>query len=278
MKSLVWINKAYNKYLHKEFTMLMKPYHLFTALLTCLVGFSSALQAEPSQVVQAPATQKIQAIVFDFGGVIAKGDKTEIGQFIAKEFGISQADAMQVQSNLKLYLVSGGTEENFWKEYAATSGHQLPNDWLEQLDNTRLKAIKEIPGMVQVVKELQQQGYQTPLLSNVRMSQARLKRQLGYYDMFYPVLLSYEIGADKPGVKAYEILLERLKMKPGTLLFVDNKADNVAAAKTMGIDGVVFENAQQLVGELQKRGIHIKEVPVEATKASKSEANSDIDF
>ncbi|CUI17367.1 putative hydrolase [Candidatus Protochlamydia naegleriophila] len=257
--------------------MLMKPYQLFTAFLICLMGFSAALQAEPAQVVEAPATPKIQAIVFDFGGVIAKGDKAEIGEFIAKEFNISQAEAMQVQDELKLYLVNGGTEENFWKEYATENGHQLPSDWLEQLDNTRLKAIKEIPGMVQVVKELQQMGYQTPLLSNVRMSQARLKRQLGYYDMFYPVLLSYEIGADKPGVKAYEILLERLKMAPGTLLFVDNKADNVAAAKMMGIDGVVFENAKQLVEELQKRGIHLKETPADA-KASKSEANADIDF
>lgn len=238
--------------------MLMPPYAFFTAFLICLMSFSAPIQRKPDQAIQAPSKKNIQAIVFDFGGVIAKGDKTEVGQFIAKAFGISQAEAMQAQSRLKHYIVNGGKEENFWKAFAASHGHQLPSDWAEQLDSVRLKAIKEIPGMVQVVKELQQLGYQTPLLSNVRMSQARLKRQLGYYNMFSPVLLSYEIGANKPGAKAYEILLERLKMAPETLLFIDNKADNVAAAKTMGIDGIVFENAKQLVKELQKRGIYLQ--------------------
>jgi putative hydrolase of the HAD superfamily len=73
--------------------------------------------------------------------------------------------------------------------------------------------------------------------------------------MFHPVLLSFEIGVKKPNLKSYQILLDQLKISPQQLLFIDNKEENVKAAKSLGIDAITFINAKQLAEELKKRGI-----------------------
>ena len=100
-------------------------------------------------------------------------------------------------------------------------------------------------------------SHQTALLSNARVNKGTLKRKLGYYNLFYPVLLSYEIGIRKPDPKAFQILLSRLQVSPQAVLFIDNQQPNVDSAKSLGMDGIVFTSRDQLVQELKKREIRI---------------------
>ncbi|MBS4163835.1 Uncharacterized protein PRO82_001141 [Candidatus Protochlamydia amoebophila] len=223
-------------------------FYLFI-LIPCMIS-------QMSQVYSQTITP-IKVIAFDFGGVIAKSDRSEVNQFLAKELGITEEEADELQNNLKSYSRNGGIEQEFWDQYTHSKGITLPANWNELFDQVRFKSIKEIPGSIQIVKELHKLGYQTALLSNVRMNQARLKRQLGFYDLFHPVLLSFEIGARKPESQSYQILLDQLQVFPQQLLFIDNKDSNVAAAKSMGMDGIVFINAKQLTEELRKRGINL---------------------
>jgi putative hydrolase of the HAD superfamily len=65
-------------------------------------------------------------------------------------------------------------------------------------------------------------------------------------------VLAFEIGVKKPDLAAYQILLNRLNVLPEEILFIDNKEENVKAAKTLNIDGIVFFNAKQLIEELKK--------------------------
>lgn len=228
--------------------MLVRASCLFFTFLACLIG--PLLHAQ-----QADSKNKV--LVFDFGGVIAKGNKAEVGKFISTELFISQEEAMKAQADLKVYQDRGGLEENFWQEFARSVGKPLPDNWMQRLDDVRLQSIKAIPGMLELIRKLHEQNYQTALLSNVRMTQARIKRKLGYYDLFNPVLLSYEIGVGKPNSQAYKILLERLGRSPESIIFIDNKSANIEAARSLGIDGILFENAEQLTQELQKRGIDL---------------------
>lgn len=202
-------------------------FYLFI-LIPCMIS-------QMSQVYSQTITP-IKVIAFDFGGVIAKSDKSEVNQFLAKELGITEEEADELQNNLKSFSRNGGMEQEFWDQYTHSKGITLPANWNELFDQVRFKSIKEIPGSIQIVKELHKLGYQTALLSNVRMNQARLKRQLGFYDLFH---------------------LDQLQVFPQQLLFIDNKDSNVAAAKSMGMDGIVFINAKQLTEELKKRGINL---------------------
>ena len=228
--------------------MFSKSTSLFIFIL-CLATFLSHLQAEQ--------TPKIKAVVFDFGGVIAKTDRNEVAHFIAQTLNISTDQVIELIAQLKVRALEGKNERGFWLDYANSKGIKLPDNWLEQLNEVRFHALKIIPGMVDLVKNLQKQGYQTALLSNVKESKAQIKRHLGLYELFHPALFSYEIGVSKPNLEVYHILLERLKMNPEQVLFIDNKPLNVEAAKSLDIDAVLFVNTNQLTEDLKQRGINI---------------------
>lgn len=217
-------------------------------LLMVCIGNSPLLLAEKG---------KVKVIVFDFGSVIVKTNKQQVGSFLAKSLNIKPEQAAEAL-NLRKENTDGGVDENtFWLSYARNNNIEVPNNWFAALDQAKLEALDEIPGMVALVKSLQRQGYQTALLSNVRGSQAAIKSKLGLYELFHPVLLSYEIGAKKPDQKAFEILLTRLKVSPEEIIFIDNKQRNVDAANKLGIDAILFTTAEQLKKDLKERGIEV---------------------
>ena len=91
------------------------------------------------------------------------------------------------------------------------------------------------------------------MLSDVTQYQAKIIRKMGYYDLFQPALLSYEIGVEKPHSEAFEILLKKLHLPPAAVVFVDDKSENVVAAKRQGIDVIQFISPKQLQDDLEKR-------------------------
>ncbi len=225
----------------------------FLSIFLCFFSLTSAYSSLPNN----SQSSLPKVIVFDFSGVIAKTDKEELAQFISGSLGISHEEALHALAQFKIHAAQGGTQPDFWAAYIRSKGGHLPPFWLDQLYEAQLKAVKEIPGMMEVVIHLQKQGFQTALLSNVKQDHARVKRELGYYDYFSPVLLSYEIGAKKPDPKAFKILLERLGVPPDQVLFIDNKPANVEGAQAMGIKSIHFTNKKQLIKDLRKRGIDV---------------------
>jgi putative hydrolase of the HAD superfamily len=207
--------------------------------------------------LQAKEQNPITVIVFDFSGVIAKLEKKELANFVAQSLQIPQAEAWHALKKLKKDLQQENTEEDFWIAYANSEGIRLPEQWVDKLNEARIHALKEIPGMVNLVKDLQRQGYQTALLSNASERPTALRRSSSYYQLFHPVLFSSEIGARKPHRKAYQILLDHLDVSPEAVLFIDNRLKNVKEARSLGIDGIRFKNRDKLIRQLEKRGIKV---------------------
>lgn len=222
--------------------------HIFLSIFFILIAFKTQLHAENKQ---------IKVIIFDFGSVIAKTDKEQVSKFVSESLHLSQEETEAAFNQLKQHASEGKDDHGFWIAYAKNRGIKLPYQWLNLLDEKKLQALKEIPGMIDLVKDLQKQGYQTALLSNSRESQTAIKSKLGLYDLFNPVQFSYEIGIKKPDPKAYQIFLNKLKVPPESVLFIDNRQVNIDGAKQLGIDGIVFTDRDQLIVDLKKRGISI---------------------
>ena len=68
-------------------------------------------------------------------------------------------------------------------------------------------------------------------------------------------LLSYEMGVEKPDPRAYQILVDTLHLPPSDIVFIDDKWENINAAKEMGIDAILFESPEQIYRELEQRGL-----------------------
>jgi len=202
---------------------------------------------------------KIKAVVFDFNGVIVKSDRQLVIDFIAASLDIPSDEAQQALAQTKkLRLSQEKDEKDFWSGMANSREKNLPDHWLEQYHQAKFSAIRTVPGMVDIVHNLQNQGFQTALLTNTKKSSAIIKEKLGLYDLFQPIIFAYKVGVEKPNPKIYQILLDQLNMLPEEVVFIDNKAVNIAAARQLGMDAIEFHNADQLIEALKRSGIKIQ--------------------
>lgn len=183
-----------------------------------------------------------------------------MSDFLINSFNINKNELSDALREMQNYISKGGSEKQFWEQFAISKRVILPNDWFNQFGIVIKQSISEMPETLAIVKTLQNQGYQTAMLSDVTQYQAEIIRKMGFYDLFTPVLLSYEIGVKKPNPEAFQILLKKLKLPASSVLFIDDRIENIEAAKKQGIDSIQFTGPEQLKKELKNRGLGLLKI------------------
>lgn len=206
--------------------------------------------------------QSIQVVVFDFGGVIAQANKQEITSFLRTTLDLDEDEIDALLKSRKRVLKHEINDTRFWRDFFCY--HLGKNDtafyqWYPKWEELLVSCIEKKPGMETLIKQLRKKGFQVALLSNTTHQKASILRKHGYYKGFHPLVLSCEIGADKPSSLAFKTFLDTAMVDPRDCLFVDDKPENVRAAREMGFDAVVFTGSEALVRDLAHRGIHLHE-------------------
>ena len=196
-----------------------------------------------------------QAIVFDFGGVLTgEPNREAVITFICQSFHFSAEEFEKINQEKRLAVKQGKTDEEFWMTYAKNTGIELSANWSASFRAVMKDAIGVNPEMYALVDQLKEQQIPVALLSNIDERLAKLIRDFGLYEPFEPCLLSCEIGLEKPDLKAYELLVKTLNLPAKDVVFIDDRPENVEAAKTIGLDAILFESEQQLKTDLITRG------------------------
>jgi putative hydrolase of the HAD superfamily len=88
-----------------------------------------------------------------------------------------------------------------------------------------------------VVLELRERGVGTALVSNCSHNTRGVVKRLGLDAAFDAVVLSFEVGAQKPEPEIYRIALERLGVRnPSRAVFVDDQTGYCDGAAAVGMD------------------------------------------
>ena len=66
------------------------------------------------------------------------------------------------------------------------------------------------------------------------------------------LLLSYKLGTVKPNSQIYQIACQKYDLTPESTIFIDDKAENIEAARKIGFNGIVYLNYKQTRQELDK--------------------------
>lgn len=103
-----------------------------------------------------------------------------------------------------------------------------------------LDVYKEEYGKVIYYKDIIEILYKTKkycqigILSNLtKLDKDRLGKQVDFSKLDY-VGLSFELGEIKPNDKIYELVEEQTNIEPNNILFIDNRIDNINAARKRG--------------------------------------------
>ncbi len=187
----------------------------------------------------------IKAVIFDWGGVLIENPTDRILEYCREVLGIGAGCMLAAYRKLMPYFQEGKiSEEEFWKGVRRRTGAkgEMPASlWLEAFEH----AYVEKRDVFAVALDLHRRGFRTGILSNTEKA-ARPVMDRESYRIFDPVVLSWQAGSSKPQRRIFEVLLETLALPPDEVLLIDDVEANIAAAKEMGLQGLLFTDAATL--------------------------------
>jgi FMN hydrolase / 5-amino-6-(5-phospho-D-ribitylamino)uracil phosphatase len=119
------------------------------------------------------------------------------------------------------------------------------------------RSYRFLPGMEELLSDLRAAGVEMHALSNYPPWYLLIERRLGLSRFLEWSFVSCLTGHRKPEPGAYRAALDRLARDPGSVVFVDDREENCAAARHLGIDALRFEGAGELRAALAARGLPV---------------------
>ena len=198
---------------------------------------------------------KIQAILLDFGGVIAEEGFQQGLYAIAEKFGLDQKRFFQLANEAVYksgYVTGDGSEKDYWNEVREHSGIVAPDEELRQEILSRF-----IPRdwMLEAVRSMQQQGLVTAILSDQSDWLDLLDSQYHFFQYFDAVFNSFHLGKTKRDSTIFAETLQALKVNAGEALFVDDNIGHIDRAAAKGLQTHHFEGRDGFMKMLKKLGL-----------------------
>ncbi len=110
------------------------------------------------------------------------------------------------------------------------------------------------PGAFELVKEIPTR-YRVAALSNMSTTHWHRIKTMGWPARFEAAYVSCETGHLKPSREAFEVALRGLALPAGNVLFLDDSAFNVDAARALGINAHLVENPDEARFVLEDHGV-----------------------
>lgn len=191
----------------------------------------------------------IKAVLFDYEGVVAAKGSHLLSERLGCNLGISAKQAWEelLAPEQHNFLTGAINETNLWQNIEKRYGK--PIDVAARDIWHSFEELELYPEVRAFAERLRQEGIAAGILSNVITVTRDSVQSRNGYEGFNPVFLSCEIGFAKPDEAAYRFALEKLGRKPDEVLFVDDREDNVSAAKRLGIHANLATSPKQVISD-----------------------------
>ncbi|MFT4112225.1 HAD family hydrolase [Silvibacterium sp.] len=200
----------------------------------------------------------ITAVIFDYGRVLSNPEDAVAKDRMIALTGLTEEQLFPSYWRFRHpYDLGELNGTAYWKSVASDAGTTFTAEQIESLIETDILMWASLnEEMLAWVVALQDAGYPTAILSNMGEDMLRYMRQeFGWLAHFQHHTWSCEIGIGKPDPTIYTHTCERLGVSPATTLFIDDKPENIAAATEMGLHAIQFHSIEQLMQELESRGL-----------------------
>jgi putative hydrolase of the HAD superfamily len=198
----------------------------------------------------------INAVIFDWGGVLIDDPAPGLISFCAKAFEVTEVEFETAFREFGDIFQKGSIEEKeLWERISTKLKKNIPSNkslWGDAfIDSYSPK--KEI---FDLAKELKAKKYKTGFLSNTEKA-AMEYFHTHNYDMFNELIFSCVVGMIKPGKEIFNLMLSKLSVNADEAVFIDDKEKYLEGAKAVGIKTILFKSSQQVKNDLKKLGIEI---------------------
>ncbi|MEX1993212.1 MAG: HAD-IA family hydrolase [Steroidobacteraceae bacterium] len=177
---------------------------------------------------------RISAVLFDADGVIQRTSSTWRANLLRLCNDPARANQLLTELFAAERFCFDGTQD-----FRLTLAEALARWGRADALDEALAVWTEIepdPHILEVVAELRRNEIRVALASNQQAIRAKfMSEELGYAAQFDHLFYSCLLGHAKPSTEYFEQALRRLALPGGSVLFLDDREVNVAAARSVGL-------------------------------------------
>ncbi len=215
------------------------------------------VQNRPDVTGKGASVEKIESVLFDWGGVLIDDPAPGLMAFCAQALEVPVTDYIEAhQRHGEAFQKGSIGEEVFWRRVCADLRRPAPGE--RSLWGRAFRAVyaprEEIFALAE---QLRARDYNTALLSNTEVAAMDFFLELNY-KMFDALTFSCAEGAVKPEREIYEAACRKLPTEPQQCVLIDDKPVFVEGAREAGMKGIVYKSPAQIKKELAKLGVRIE--------------------
>lgn len=206
-------------------------------------------------------TQNIQAVIWDFGGVLTSSpfeafNRYEEKKGLPKDF-IRSVNARNGDTNawakLEQSKVTADEFDTLFLEEAKALGHAVPGKDILGLLSGELR-----PRVVEALKQCKSKVKVGCITNNAPVGkgasmtddEGRAAEVAKVFDLFDEVIESSKLGIRKPDPRIYALMCEALDVNPKTCVYLDDLGINLKPARAMGMTTIKVLSESQLLSDL----------------------------
>ena len=200
----------------------------------------------------------IEAILFDFDGVIRQWDESDLWTF-ETEANIERGTVFAVAFSKELHapLTRGELTWAQWKDETERILVESHGAFIRPI----VKRFFAFEGridldMVKLIKQLPK-NLRLGILTNNHDRFEEYLQRVGVAELFDAVINTHRIGVAKPDKLAYQKAVSGLSVEPENCLFIDDVEGNVDGGEAAGLKCHHFQNQTGLVEFLKKFDIQL---------------------
>ncbi|MEO6802736.1 MAG: HAD family phosphatase [Granulicella sp.] len=208
----------------------------------------------PSDLIQP---RSLEGVLFDFGRVLS-GPPNPAAWAHMRELTAFEEEALHrgYWAHRHAYDEGKHTGEEYWHLVAADNGTVFTAEQVTALlaaDNA-LWTDPNLP-MIDWALRLHRSGIRIGILSN--MGDAMKEGVLASFDWineFDHHTWSHMLGIAKPAEAIYRHAAEGLGVAPGKILFIDDRPENIEAARAFGMHAIQYGDHAEFLREMEAQG------------------------
>jgi putative hydrolase of the HAD superfamily len=199
-----------------------------------------------------------RALILDLGEVLVLHPPAELVRRMAEAGAVPLAAFEAAYWAHRSEFDLAGDPRGYWEDVLRDAGSPLAGAARETarrrmgaLDAESWSQYRE--PVWELALQFRAAGGKTAMLSNCGpevIDHIRAQRDVTRW--FDTLVISWEVGVLKPHAEIYRVALDRLGVAPAETLFVDDRPENVAGARAVGMQAMVFEGDASLE-ELRRR-------------------------
>jgi putative hydrolase of the HAD superfamily len=201
---------------------------------------------------------KIDAVLFDYGMVLS-GPPDPVARKQMEQIAGADEHALHAAYWRFRDAYDRGTVDGltYWREVGKELGVSFDDASLQALidADTRHWTQPNEP-MIAWAKSLQRAGIKTGVLSNIGDAmESGIRARFPWLAAFDHHTFSHRLGIAKPDPEIYRHAIEGLGVPAGEILFIDDREENILAARAAGMVAVQYTSHDEFVREMKRLGL-----------------------